>query len=533
MSGTKKTVERITAISSFVGILGFCLFLILPSFDAMFDIDEATPLKEMRMLNTIPGFPKNLDDLKEFPATFEDGFNDQFGFRNRLLRLNSYLHVAFLSTTPLPEKVVLGNDRWLYYSGEALNNYRHFPGASTVREWRDMLQARHEWHEKHGIKFLFVIAPDKHSIYPENIPEQYSVVREKSMYDELIEELKRDSDVSFLDLRAPLIAHKEPLKIYEITGTHWNLYGAYVACDEILKYLSKSYPEILEVLPLNSPFDDKNLVEIHGADLAKLLGMEYSPLFPEQPMTVKDHRTNFSEEFSHIPSVSPKKPNIVTRVSDERLPRGVLFRDSFASRLVPYLSEGFSELSYIWQDRFDKSIVLDLKPDIVIQEIAERKLMSNLVLLSEVFCRELTAEEAKVETSGEYKVCMNDLSMKGEKRKVVLASAPTSMVFKNIEIPHATSLSFGFGMHPRSWYMECDGVEFIVRIKVGGEEANHKLFSRRLNPCVHENHQGWFDCEIDLSKYGGSRCDLYFETVTGSDPKHDYSFWTTPVIKSL
>ena len=56
------------------------------------------------------------------------------------------------------------------------------------------------------------------------------------------------------------------------------------------------------------------------------------------------------------------------------LPRAVIFRDSFFSRLAPFTSEHFSRAVYLWQNDFDADAVLQERPDVVIQEIVGRHL---------------------------------------------------------------------------------------------------------------------------------------------------------------
>ena len=65
---------------------------------------------------------------------------------------------------------------------------------------------------------------------------------------------------------------------------------------------------------------------------------------------------------------------LVTEVDDASLPRAVIFRDSFVSRLVPFLSEHFSRAVYLWQNDFDAGVVTQEHPDVVIQEIVGRHL---------------------------------------------------------------------------------------------------------------------------------------------------------------
>ena len=55
-------------------------------------------------------------------------------------------------------------------------------------------------------------------------------------------------------------------------------------------------------------------------------------------------------------------------------PRAVIFRDSFANALIPYLSENFSRVLYVWARDLVPRIVEREEPDVVIQQIAGRLL---------------------------------------------------------------------------------------------------------------------------------------------------------------
>ena len=65
---------------------------------------------------------------------------------------------------------------------------------------------------------------------------------------------------------------------------------------------------------------------------------------------------------------------LVTEIPGSSLPRAVIFRDSFVSRLAPFLSEHFSRAVYLWQNDFDADAVAAEHPDVVIQEIVGRHL---------------------------------------------------------------------------------------------------------------------------------------------------------------
>jgi anthranilate/para-aminobenzoate synthase component II len=53
-----------------------------------------------------------------------------------------------------------------------------------------------------------------------------------------------------------------------------------------------------------------------------------------------------------------------------------MFRDSFTLNLAPLLSENFQRILYLWQYEVDMKVVHKEHPDVVIQEIVERKLMN-------------------------------------------------------------------------------------------------------------------------------------------------------------
>jgi len=77
-----------------------------------------------------------------------------------------------------------------------------------------------------------------------------------------------------------------------------------------------------------------------------------------------------------IPGECPKVWGIKSKHafehSDAGLQRAVMFRDSFVSWLIPFLSEHFSRIVYSWENSFDHELVGRKHPDVVIHEMVER-----------------------------------------------------------------------------------------------------------------------------------------------------------------
>ena len=58
-------------------------------------------------------------------------------------------------------------------------------------------------------------------------------------------------------------------------------------------------------------------------------------------------------------------------------PRALIFRDSFGSAMIPFLSEHFSRAVYVWQNDFDTALAADERPAVVIQEWVGRHLYNQ------------------------------------------------------------------------------------------------------------------------------------------------------------
>ena len=160
-------------------------------------------------------------------------------------------------------------------------------------------------------------------------------------------------------------------RIYHRTDTHWNDRGALVAYQTIIDAVRRQVPAV----PPAWSRDDFEPVtrELEGMDLAGMIGLTRVlrevdlALVPKHP-----RRARVVEPAGAEPMA--EEGRLVTEIPGSPLPRAVIFRDSFVSRLVPFLSEHFSRAVYLWQNDFDADVVAQEHPDVVIQEIVGRHL---------------------------------------------------------------------------------------------------------------------------------------------------------------
>lgn len=361
-TSTNPTSKRWTII--LIGV--FMLMLWLPTLDTFFHIDRTLARSENRNMATFPQFPSDKSGLPAYIAGLEVYFNDHFGFRKLLVRKNNRLRWSFFKEKNV--NVLVGKDGWLYYTvGDAIDHYSGLLQFTPeeLHDWQVLLEKRRDWLAKRGIAYLFVVAPDKHSIYPEELPGWAVKVRPQTKLDQFVAYMHEHSTVPILDLREVVFNAKQIHPTFLKIDVHWNLFGGFVSYQEVMRALGKEVPSVEAPLAL-SDFTVTNELKT-GGDMAKLLGLtmtesNYFRLIPNSGLP------QFSTELS--PLEHPQTPKFTKNPSAKG--RLLVFQDSFALGWIPFLGYHFNEVAYVWQYDLDPLWVERMKPDMVINEMNER-----------------------------------------------------------------------------------------------------------------------------------------------------------------
>jgi hypothetical protein len=272
--------------------------------------------------------------------------------------------------------VTLGKSGWLYLASDAaISSYRATrPFTSGQLEaYRKVIEARRDWLAGRRIPYVLIVPPNKDTIYPEFMPSAYNKVNRQSRLDQLVEYMKSRSDVPILDVREDMKQAKQVERVYHVTDSHWNSLGGYIAYARILQALSRWFPQA-QAIPRSDFFEVEESGT--GGDLAKMLGIPDK--FPEVRHQLVPragwHFRHTAESFEIAARCAHPELTMATERADAKLPRAVLFRDSFAAQLIPFLAEHFERMLCIWDTEFDRMIVEAERPGVVIQEIVERSL---------------------------------------------------------------------------------------------------------------------------------------------------------------
>lgn len=361
----------------FVIIAIFFIVLWAPFLQMIFHIVPEVVLDENRRRAALPELKVLSFRGTAFQKAFEQYYMDHFGFRNALIYANNYFVISTFGVSPHPN-VGIGKNGWYYYDyphdGVLFSDFsglRHFSSVelSGIAENLDTVNSLLK---NEGITFVVFIIPDKQTIYPEFMSDSVPKIGKMTRLDQALQYLQnRKPHLIIIDPRAALLAAKQevPHPLYCRTDTHWNFYGSFIA----YRYLLNTLPKHLAISAPTSLADySVSRQVVTGGDLAKMLSMERRVFEEEffftryQPVRIEPFDTGY-----HVPNSRGVQGYFQNNTA---LPRLMMYHDSFAEMLLPFLSPHFSRSIFLWTHIIDFELVRREKPDILLFEIVERDL---------------------------------------------------------------------------------------------------------------------------------------------------------------
>jgi hypothetical protein len=330
---------------------------------------------ENRLLAVIPDIMSDkgldFDVIQNIPKYIDGYLNDRFGFRNESIIIINNLNYKLFKKAEI-NNVLFGKDGWLYYlKNEGHDTFADFNKSNILSENNLkkiylQLESRFNWCKSNGIEFFFIIAPLKHSIYPEYYP--FPRPTGESRTDQIINNMPEHLRDRIIDLRNDFLLKKDSsdTDLYYKVGVHWNYLGSFYAYNNLLKKIRGHFQDInfpgieFNINKYEDPGEDSWLTKLH---LYK---------FPEFKQNVVNYEPVYG--WDNYYNVSMNERSIVTENKNHGLPRAIVFRDSFFNWMMPYASAGiFSSAEYFWRQFSEdyKEYILSEKPDIIVWEVFE------------------------------------------------------------------------------------------------------------------------------------------------------------------
>ncbi|WP_147385815.1 tetratricopeptide repeat protein [Oleomonas cavernae] len=162
-----------------------------------------------------------------------------------------------------------------------------------------------------------------------------------------------------------LIDGKSERETCQRTDSHWSEWGAYLAYRALIARIRRYVP--------NTGLVEPAAIEWRMRHSFGAMGVVMTPERSEQIAVAKLLKPR--SRYVRIIQTEVRDACTVAEVDDPSLPTAVMFRDSYATAMAPFLAESFRR---IWLVSSPNAVLYDLvereKPDVVIFERAERAL---------------------------------------------------------------------------------------------------------------------------------------------------------------
>ena len=292
----------------------------------------------------------------DYPQELGAYFDDHFAFRSELVALDAWVRTSFLEVSPVSD-VIVGENGWLYYAA-TLDDFQHkYPVSDRMLfNIAHNVSLMQDYTESLGMEFLFTVAPNKNSLYGENMPRRlcYQVEAQSDM-ERLLPWLEQEQ-VHYVDLYS-LFGGQDEILYYQ-RDSHWNGKGAVMVYNALLDSCGKEH-ETYE----NSQTQITN--DYYG-DLSKML-------FPTGAEPEADIHYTGGNPWTYSQGESVEDNFIITECT-EGSQTLLMYRDSFGNSLLPLMAGEFSQAVFSKRVPYSMTDLAIYWPDIVIVEKVERHL---------------------------------------------------------------------------------------------------------------------------------------------------------------
>lgn len=303
-----------------------------------------------------------------FPET-DLYLQDHFGGRETLVNIANFIDYNVFHKLHMNDRALEGKDGWFFYKdgGDNLLDFqkKNLFSDQEIEDFTNRIYNTAKWCNENGIKYIFVIGPNKHSVYSEKYPfKRPDGITRADQISKIFSELK----LPYVYSRDKLISKKSEndVPLYYETDTHWNPLGAYYCFEDIFTEIKKlfsdvQFPEI--------EYERNVTYSETAGDILPMLGIKKAK---STQVSLLPKGAAESDYFEYIKNEGTK--GVITAGKNQNLPKAILFRDSFTTALTPFLAPLFSSAEYNWKQfrESDKEYVLQNKPDLIIFESVER-----------------------------------------------------------------------------------------------------------------------------------------------------------------
>ena len=320
-------------------------------------MSKDTSASEKREQAAFPHVTEDGKLNKDYFTQFDAWFSDYMGGRSWLVKAQTSLKEKLFGESS-ENQVILGKNGWLYYA-ETADDYCHVRTFSdrNANNIARTLRLMSDYCAERDAEFVFTVAPNKNTLYPENMPDRYHRAEGPSNLDAVVSQVY-DLGVKFVDLRDAFGADSRVL--YQERDSHWTYEGGMLAYRTIIGRLSSQHDLFEDV-----KFTERNDWD---ADLANML-------YPDAPDDDMQKYPDIEYTFT-AKGVVFDESLVIETVGGAGEGSLLMFRDSFGNTTWRYFAQAFKKAEFERAVPYRMSSVDRVGADTVILEIVERNLIN-------------------------------------------------------------------------------------------------------------------------------------------------------------
>lgn len=262
-------------------------------------------------------------------------------------------------------KVIEGKDGWLFLANDGNGVLEQHTGTrrlsdQQVEQWRQLLEARTALVEGREARYLFLVAPDAHGVYPEKLPDHVVPARKRSIH-QLLDAFGEETPARFIYPLEGLRAARAKRDVFPLLDSHWNQFGAFVAYQRLLD-------ELETVLPVRRLPEE----EVAFLSLYVVGDLSYKLTEPRKEARTFALMRAGSARLVEDNRILGGGAYVVTECPDAPDTSCLLFGDSYTYDILKFLAESFRRLVFAHSSTFDESLIEREQPDLVLSLMAER-----------------------------------------------------------------------------------------------------------------------------------------------------------------
>lgn len=281
--------------------------------------------------------------------------------------------------------VVIGKNGWLF---EGKNEEKDtdpiadYKGTNlfTDAELQQILTALNEkftYYKENNVELRLLLIPNASNVYEDCLPSNIkSKKAETTRLKQVADYIRSNSEIKVLDLTATLKtaaakSDSPDRRLYDNTGTTWNAYGAFIGYDSVMEDIKPLYEKNLYIKTLND--FEISCVSADGKILSELTGK------PEK------YPNNDVLMYQPIMKLAKKMPSASDTIDVTYIPQddlmlkfawaNIMFLgDDYLDNLKQFVGESCRNAAFVKNYNNHESILMQIKPEVVYFEFAEKNL---------------------------------------------------------------------------------------------------------------------------------------------------------------